>query len=95
MLPLSLHIVIHTDSQASIAAVRGFEEQLNERSRMRMATRLLLQLIDNHRERRRTAGGSSQLLHIAAHTVNSDNHSVGNRLADLRANCSRGVHRLV
>ena len=34
MLPLSLHIVIHTDSQASIAAVRGFriEEQLNERS---------------------------------------------------------------
>ncbi|MDR3405026.1 MAG: hypothetical protein P4L99_21165, partial [Chthoniobacter sp.] len=44
MLPLSLPIVIHTDSQASIAAVRGFEEQLNERSRMRMAARPLLQL---------------------------------------------------
>src|SRR4051812_41789563 len=34
MLPLSLHLVIHSDSKASIAAVRSFEEQLNERRRM-------------------------------------------------------------
>jgi ribonuclease HI len=90
MLPLSLHMVIHTDSKASIAAVRSFEEQFNERRRMRMAARPILQLIKNLRERRRLAGGSSGLVHIAAHTINSDIHSIGNRLADLRANSSRG-----
>ena len=82
-LPLSLHVVIHSDSKASIAAIRSFEEQFNERRRMRMAARPILQLIQNLRERRRLAGGSSGLVHIPAHTTNSDIHSIGNRLADL------------
>jgi hypothetical protein len=93
MLPLTLHLIIHTDSMASIAAVRSFEEQFNERRRMRMAARPILQLIQNLRDRRRLAGGTSGLVHIAAHTTNSDIHSIGNRLADLRANSSRGNPR--
>jgi len=93
MLPLNLHIIIHSDSKASIVAVCNYQDQLNERRRMRMSSRPILELIQHLRERRRKAGGSSNLLHIAAHTANSDIHSIGNRLADLRANSSRGNPR--
>jgi hypothetical protein len=71
----------------------SYENQLNERRQLRMAGRTILRLIHHLRQRRRQAGGSSSLIHIAAHTLNSDIHSVGNRLADLRANSSRSQPR--
>ena len=89
MLPLSLRLEIHTDSQSSIAAISTFTEDLNERQRMRMAARTILQLIDNLITRRRTAGGSTIFSHVRAHTADSTIHSIGNRLADYQANRSR------
>lgn len=89
MFPLSFQLTIHSDSQASIAALRSYEAQLNERKRMRMAARPLLQLVQHLLARRRQAGGSAELQHIPAHTRNMDAHSVGNRLADYQANLSR------
>jgi hypothetical protein len=95
MLPLNLHriLIIHSDSKAAITAVGSYRRQLSERHRMRMASWPILHLISVLRERRVSAGGTSELPHIAAHTANADIHSVGNRLADLRANSSRGNPR--
>jgi hypothetical protein len=89
MLPLSFGLVIHSDSQASIAAIRSYRAQVNERKRMRMAARPLLQLVHHLLDRREQVGGSALLQHVAAHTTNTDAHSVGNRLADYQANLSR------
>jgi hypothetical protein len=93
MLPLSLHLVVHSDSQSSIAAIGAFDSEHNERRRLRMAARTILQLLQSLLVRRRAAGGTARFLHVAAHSDCTDIHSVGNRLADLRANTSRGnVH---
>ena len=89
MLPLSLRLEIHTDSQASIAAIESYSTELNERRRMRMAARTILQLIHNLITRREKAGGRVQLTHVRAHTAGSDILSIGNRIADFQANRSR------
>ena len=89
MLPLSFAVHIHSDSQASIAAVAEFQQQCNERKRLRMAARPLLQLIDHLLHRRKAAGGSARLSHVRAHSRATDMHSVGNRLTDWQANQAR------
>jgi exonuclease III/ribonuclease HI len=89
MFPLSCHLHLHIDSQAAMKAVNSFEHQLNERRRLRSAARPILQLIVHMITRRRAAGGSVTLSHIRAHTTNTDIHSVGNRIADYRANSAR------
>jgi ribonuclease HI len=86
-LPCSLHI--HSDSQASIAGIRSYFDQLNSRQRLRMAARPLLQLIHHQIKQREAAGGSVQLEHVRAHSAAADIHSVGNRLTDYRANTAR------
>ena len=90
MLPLSFSLDIHSDSRSSIDAIRSYERQLNERKRMRMSARPLLQLVHNLLGRRVAAGGRVDWQHVAAHSNNSDIHSVGNRLADFQANLARG-----
>ncbi|MDR3548387.1 MAG: hypothetical protein P4M11_09020, partial [Candidatus Pacebacteria bacterium] len=89
MVPLSISLHIHTDSQASMAAIHSFHKQRNERKRMRMPARTILQLIDHLRLRREAAGGTLKLSHVSAHTSDMDIDSVGNRLADYQANCAR------
>ena len=89
MLPLSFSLEIHSDSQAAIAAIHSYEEQLNERKRLRMSARPILQLVHDLLLRRSAAGGWADLHHVAAHSSKSDLHSVGNRLADYQANLSR------
>ena len=89
MLPLSLHLAIHSDSRASIAAISSFTLELNERTRMRMAARTILQLIAHLIGRRQDAGGGVELTHVRAHTDGDDQHSIGNRLADYQANLAR------
>ena len=89
MTPLSFHLTIHTDSQAAIAAIGSYSLQLNERKRLRMAARPLLQLISNLLTRRTQAGGQLQLRHVEAHTKKMDLPSVGNRIADFQANVAR------
>ena len=86
-LPHSLHI--HSDSQAAIAGIRAYDNEINERQRLRMAARPLLQLVHHLLVRRQAAGGSVQLQHVRAHSQATDIHSVGNRLTDYKANCTR------
>ena len=76
-------------SQASIAAIRSYEWEQNERQRLRMSARPLLQLIHSLLEKRKSADGSLELRHVRAHTDGADLHSVGNRLADYQANLAR------
>jgi ribonuclease HI len=89
MLPLSFHIHVHSDSKASIAAISSFCAETNERQRLRMSARPLLQLISSLLARRQLAGGTCQFSHVAAHTKKTDLVSVGNRLADYQANLAR------
>ena len=89
MFPLSFTLLIHSDSAASLAAIRTHEKQSNERKRMRMQARRLLQLISHQLRLRQAAGGSVQWAHVRAHTDGTDLHSVGNRLSDLEANRAR------
>lgn len=92
MLPLSFDLHIHSDSKASIAAIQSFGRELNERARLRMAARTVLQLIDRLVTHRQGAGGSLTLSHVRAHTDDDDIHSVGNRIADFQANRARDKH---
>ena len=89
LFPLSFTLNVYSDSQASIRAIDAFEKQHNERKRLRMSARPLLQLIHHLLSRRKSAGGSVTWTHVRAHTNNTDIHSVGNRLADYQANLSR------
>ena len=86
-LPHSLHI--HSDSQAAMAGIRAYSNEVNSRQRLRMAARPLLQLIHHQLAQRHAAGGSVQFEHVRAHSVAADIHSVGNRLADYKANTTR------
>ena len=90
MFPTSFALHVHSDSQACIAAIRCYEQQTNERRRMRMAGRTLLQLISHLLRVRASAGGSLEIAHVKAHTTDTDIRSVGNRLADYQANLVRG-----
>jgi ribonuclease HI len=82
MFPLSFNVHIHSDSEASIAATNSFDVQQNERRRLRMPARTILQLLHHLMTQRRAAGGSVGWSHVRAHTDNMDEHSVGNRMAD-------------
>ena len=86
MFPLSCPLHVHSDSESSLSAIRSFLTQSNERRRLRMAGRPLLQLI-HHLLDRRVAG--TTLSHVKAHTDGVDAHSVGNRLSDYQANITR------
>ncbi len=86
-LPCSLHI--HSDSQSAIAGIRAYSNEVNSRQRLRMAARPLLQLIHHQLEQRKSAGGSVEFEHVRAHSAAADIHSVGNRLADYKANTTR------
>jgi ribonuclease HI len=87
--PLSCSLHIHSDSQAAIAGIHAYTEEPNIRQRLRMAARPLLQLIHHLMQQRKAAGGTVQLEHIRAHSIAADIHSVGNRLADYKANTTR------
>ena len=87
--PLSCSLHIHSDSQSAIAGIRGYSSELNSRQRLRMAARPLLQLIHHQLEQRKNAGGSAEFEHVRAHSAAADIHSVGNRLADYKANTTR------
>jgi ribonuclease HI len=89
MLPASAAIHIHSDSRSSLEAIYAYEQQLNERKRLRMSARPILQLIHRQLRSREAAGGSVTLSHVKAHTDGADRHSVGNRIADYHANISR------
>jgi hypothetical protein len=86
MFPLSCPLHVHSDSESSLSAIRSFVAQCNERRRLRMSGRPLLQLI-HHLLDRRIA--DTTLSHVRAHTDGVDAHSVGNRLSDYQANLSR------
>jgi hypothetical protein len=86
MFPLSCHLHMHSDSESSLSAIRSYWDQCNERRRLRMAGRPLLQLIHSLLMRR---VGDTSLSHVKAHTAGTDAHSVGNRLSDYQANLSR------
>ena len=59
MLPLPWQLHIHSDSRSSLDAIRNHEASSNERARMRMAARPLLQLISHLLHSRRVAGGGA------------------------------------
>ena len=63
-------------------------QQTNERKRLRMSCRPLLQLI-HHLMDARSSFSDARLSHVKAHTTDSDIDSVGNRLADYQANVVR------
>jgi exonuclease III/ribonuclease HI len=87
--PLSCSLHIHSDSQSAIAGIRAYSSEINSRQRLRMASRPLLQLIHHQLEQRKKAGGTVELEHVRAHSAAADIHSVGNRLADYKANTTR------
>jgi ribonuclease HI len=86
MFPSSCELEIHSDSQGALAGIHAYETQLNERRRLRMSSRPLLQLIHHLLQRR---AGVTHTSHVKAHTSNTDCHSVGNRLTDFQANLAR------
>lgn len=88
MIPLTTSLHIHTDSEASVKAIRPYMNQVKGRKRLRMSGRPLLQLIHHLITLRDThgRGATTQLCHVKAHTEDDDIHSVGNRLADFHAN---------
>jgi len=86
-LPYSLHI--HSDSQASMAGIEAYSNEVNHRKRLRMAARPLLQLVYHQLTQRRAAGGTVKFEHVRAHSQASDIHSVGNRISDYKANMAR------
>ena len=63
--------------------------ELNSRQRLRMAAHPLLQLIHHQMQQRQAAGGSIRYEHVRAHSTGADMPSVGNRLADFKANAVR------
>jgi ribonuclease HI len=88
-LPLSCSLHIHSDSQSAIAGIRAYSSEVNSRQRQRMTSRPLLQLIHHQLEQRKSAGGLVEFEHVRAHSAAVDIHSVGNRLADYKANSTR------
>jgi len=89
MFALSATLHIHADSLGALTGIRAYESSCNERKRLRMPARTLLQLIHSLLQRRKQAGGAVHWLHVKAHTHNADIDSVGNRLSDYQANCAR------
>ena len=89
MFPINVPLEIHTDSQASLKAIESYGKEHNERKRLRMVSRTLLQLIHHQIGLRMRSNGSVYLTHVRAHTTDTDIHSVGNRLADYQANLAR------
>ena len=89
MFPVTVSLHLHSDSQASLAAITAYQHSVNEREQMRMTARPLLSLIHRLIQVRTSAGAVTLLSHVRAHTRNMDAHSVGNRLADYQANLSR------
>ena len=87
--PLSSSLHVHTDSEAAIAGIRAYSLIVSSRHRLRMAARPLLQLIHHQLEQRKTAGSTVKFEHVRAHSAAADMHSVGNRLADYKANTVR------
>jgi len=86
MFPASCELEIHSDSRGALAGIHAYETQLNERRRLRMSARPLLQLIYHLLQRR---VGDTHTSHVKAHSTNTDIHSVGNRLTDFQANLAR------
>jgi tRNA(Arg) A34 adenosine deaminase TadA len=72
-----------------MAGIRAYAAEVNERKRLRMAARPLLQLIGRLMSVREQSGGAVQLEHVRAHSQAADIHSVGNRLTDYQANLAR------
>jgi hypothetical protein len=72
-----------------MAGIQAYSDELNSRQRLRMSARPLLQLIHHQLQQRKSAGGAVQFEHIRAHSVAADIQSVGNRLADYKANTTR------
>ena len=89
MFPATFHLHVHSDSEASLKAIQTYEALTNERKRMRMASRTVLQLVHHLLQQRLAAGGSISWSHVRAHTAGRDIHSVGNRLSDYQANLAR------
>jgi exonuclease III len=89
MFPSSCKLHVHTDSRGALAGITAYEHECNERRRLRMAARPLLQLIHSLIAKREQAGGSYTIEHVKAHSDNTDVHSVGNRLSDFQANRAR------
>jgi hypothetical protein len=75
---------MHSDSQGALKGIHAFRLQSNERRRVRMAARPLLQLIQHLLNAREKAAAVTTFSH-----VNTDVHSVGNRISDYRANLAR------
>ncbi|MGH8466606.1 MAG: hypothetical protein ACRER5_20910, partial [Pseudomonas sp.] len=69
MFPLSSELEIHSDSEAALAAIRAFSAQTNERRRLRMQGRPLLQLINHLLQRRGQCGTLTFASHVKAHTT--------------------------
>ena len=67
MFPTSCNLEIHSDSQGALAGIRAYEMQLNERQRLRMSARPLLQLIHHLLEQRRAANSDTSMSHVKAH----------------------------
>ena len=89
MFPLSFSVHIHTDSRASMMAIRSFDESKSERERMRMSARTILQLIHHLWQRRRKRAVRSHCRMFVLIPTDTDEDSVGNRLADYQANRAR------
>ena len=101
MLPLAHTLHIHSDSQGALAGIRSYEQQTDERQRLRMGSHPLLQLIHHLHAKRSAAGGQVHYHHVKAHTSDTDIASVGNRVTDYTANrvrpgsdCSRPLSLL-
>jgi hypothetical protein len=89
MIPACVSLEVFSDSQSGIQAIHAYEQQCNERRRLRMAARPLLQLIHHLLAIRQATGATTCFHHVKAHTSGTDIESVGNRLADYQANWAR------
>ena len=88
MFPASCTLHIHSDSQASLAAMRTYEQHTNERKRMRMARARCCSSSATCCSGARQQAAASLASRARAHPL-TDQHSVGNRLSDYQANLAR------
>jgi len=90
--PVTGHIHIYTDSQASITAINSFQQHSSQRAKMRMAGFSILHLIDTVIRRRNQCNSTTTFTWIDAHSSSSSLHHVGNRIADFVAKRHAGIN---
>jgi ribonuclease HI len=88
-LPVTWKVTLVLDSKSSIQAVDKYMHCSSIRSKLRMAGRSMLGMIERLVQDRESHGGCVEWVHVKSHSDLIEENSAGNRCADLVAGTSR------